>query len=640
MARHTVNILAAAASIWLCLLALPLPAQTGGGTQDGGAADRSLLADTGPLDTVTVYWRHWESRDILQKYNDTLPHEGLYFYEPGQARMTPFAHLGNTGSPVRSLWWEPAADTETGLRLGAGAYAALRWNLGTLRYPTASKPYTRVTVVQGTAPINTTAERQQNGTFDLLFTRPFTERLHVFLDYRWLDFAGQYERQRAKLGRLATGLDFISRDHRYTARLLVAMNAGVWQHNGGIAADSLLTDTDPYRVRNNIPVQFNAAASQLRERQFILQQEFSPGGFLPSLRLVSRYYTGYRKHTDLEPDSSFYPEAYLFDDRGLRRYGDLRYFDNELWLKFSRKGPFRLDVAAAHRIGWHRDEVTRPAISLQQIGIRGRASYRRKAWQFEAAADINRYNGSINYAAHARGSAQLGEWLAITAKAWTRREHTALMDTDFVFNDRRIATANPAHTGATGADFSLHSEKIGLGITGRIATIQGLVYFDSKALAFNRLDPLAGIGQLALNYRLKAGPFRFESRAGIQSMGGHQHIFGLPEHFASGTLRAEGYIFRRAMWATAGIYAQYTPAFQSLGFSPILGEWIVPNDLANINAYTLANFFIQFRVDKLQGFLLLENLSSFLSDTHWYTSPNRPMQDFSYKVGIMWHFRN
>jgi hypothetical protein len=635
MARIALKIITA----YLALGAIAAPAGLFSQVEESGG-NRSLLQNTVEVDTSKVYFVRWNTGEIASEYNDTMPVPGLYYYDPAFAQAYPIANLGNTGTAVRSLWWAPER-SETGIRLGTRPYELYRWERSQFTYPKSNIPYTRVFAVQGNAPLNSAAERQQNTRFDILFTRPFGDRLDVFLDYKWMDFIGLYSRQRAKVGRLATGFNFTSENGRYRAGFLVMMNAGQWEENGGVVSDSLIIETQPFNIRSNVPVMLPQAQTRLQERQFVLDQRFSLWKWL-DLNWVTHYYTGYRRHSDGAPNDALYNENLLIDDRGIRRFGGLTYLDNAFYtpVTLDSASSMRINVGVSHRAAWYERERISEKEAIQQLGAHGKLEWQGEWFDFYANGDSYLTDGLFNYRLRSGIRFKWRDIFTVHGSAFADRHLTALMDTDFTYNGRIAATHPHGFTNTQGLELEAAIKRLGLSGKLRLATVQGQVVFRNDLDAFSQIDDIIPVVQLSLEHKLAWGIFRMHNRLGYQSMDRFTNTLGLPAYYINSTARIEGYIFKRAMWSTIGFNVRYTPAFDNWFYMPGIGEWVRPEPVQTVPAFPLVNGIIQFRVDRFQGFILLENLYSLVDDQIWYTTRGYPMQDFSYKIGILWHFRN
>lgn len=603
------------------------------------ASRKSLLSRAEDEDSLQIAWYHWGSHELEKTYIDTLALDRFNFYEYDYDGKKPFANLGTPATQRRWLWWSPE-ETETGMRLGLRAFQAFRWDLESYTYPIASKPYTRVVAVQGTAPGNTTFERQQNSRFDILFTRPFTDRLQVFLDYRWMDYFGLYSRQRSKVGRLATGMDYTSPDSSYEGRLLVLMNAGQWEDNGGITSDTFLVATDPYRVRNNVPIHLRRAQSRIQERRFVLDHQIRIFKGLPEIHIQNMYYTSYRKHVDADPDSTFFREAYDLDERGLRRFGQLSYFDNQISIPLIARPDLHLEGGASYRSGTFKSTILGEEKKFDQAGIFGNLRYDHAKFGVQARTRINWMDSELNYRTEGTITIEPLKSVILKSRIWSQRQRTALMDTDFAYNGTLLHENPSTHTRTLGLDASLHLEKLGLTFSARGAELTNQVVFNRSLNAFEALDGSVRIIQASVDHDLKWGFFSWHNRVGYQSLGDYSEILGMPDYFYTTTMQIEGYVFKRAMWASFGAYMMYVPEFRSLKYLPTIGEFIQAPEAQPIAAYPLVNLYLHFRVDKLQAFIMMENATSIIADQHWFTTPDYPMTDLGYKIGLLWHFRN
>lgn len=264
---------------FLFLSVLQLEAQRGGApggstrpNPSGGGQGQIQFADDEAPDTSKVYYffKDNPNKDFL--FVDTLLDNYLHQYNPTRKRELDYAHLGNIGSPLNQLIYQPSF--HQGFDVGLHQYDLYKVTSKSLRFYNIEKPFTDFYFSQGAS--------QEDIQLNAKFSQDFAKGTKLSIDYRRISqFGGNnpipylYNNQKARQTDLAIGLSFKNQKDTYQSFLIFATNIHQQNDNGGIQSDTFfLNQSSGLESTLNIPVWLSGASTRHEEREVNYTQYF------------------------------------------------------------------------------------------------------------------------------------------------------------------------------------------------------------------------------------------------------------------------------------------------------------------------------------------------------------------------------
>ena len=96
--------------------------------------------------------------------------------------------------------------------------------------------------------------------------------------------------------------------------------------------------------------------------------------------------------------------------------------------------------------------------------------------------------------------------------------------------------------------------------------------------------------------------------------------------------------FKNAAEIQTGVKAYYFSKFASRDFSPILNEFILPNDNSySIGGQPIVDVYFNLKVKRMFFFIEAQHLNTTLMKNKSFTAPYYPLYDFRLNLGIVWY---
>ncbi len=217
----------------LLILSTPLFAQFGGG---GGGFGNFLGGGGGvgggvqklTLDTSDIYFFFAEEPNMVFPFSDSLL-GSFQQYDPIRLQEMDYANLGNLGSPARPLFFQP--NWRRGFDMGFHQFDIYQLSSADVRYYKITQAFTQAGYSQGST--------QNDGYFNLLFSRNFAKGLNLSLETRRINNAGAFNYQKVQNSASTAGLWYHDENGAYDGYFSFVSN-GMEQQNSGGSADTLL----------------------------------------------------------------------------------------------------------------------------------------------------------------------------------------------------------------------------------------------------------------------------------------------------------------------------------------------------------------------------------------------------------------
>ena len=579
-------------------------------------------------DTTRLQYFHWQNTSQRIDLNDTTL-EGFQQYDMArQGEFYDYIHIGDVGSAAKPLAFTPIA--RRGFDVGLNAYDVYQIRYDETRFFDVNKAYSNAYFSQ--AMVQT----------DLIFMATYAANFkkksgNVSLDYRRISETGIYSNQFARHTNLRVNGWFQSKNKRYTGLWAWVQNVNDQEMNGGVADTTTLFDVGQFNARSAISVNTTTAKTSLRSNEIVYAQYFNILPNSDNLKLKHRAtfqnfeYKFYDTNPDL--DSSFYG-AFQTNNVGLRNFIAYNKLENEATIHLDYKGS--LDVGAVHSVYFLNQEPTDTTINnlfligdwdlnlgeKQSYGLKlkghfglldNRADY---LLQGDLFFGINKKDIRFKISASSRGYNS------------TLQQHQVYVSQQKLWQNDFQKTIENRVSGR-------YDWTENFAIQGNYFLVSNLIYWDTLAFP-QQSDTITNIGQIMVRWKLNYKNFHFDNSVVLQQT--DNSILRFPTVATKHSLYFEGNIFKRALFGRVGLDFRYNSAYYFDDFQPVTGQFHQQNDW-KMSMLPVVDAFVSFQVKSFRGFAKLENVNSLIAANQvYFTAPNYPMRDWTFRFGISWYF--
>ena len=142
--------------------------------------------------------------------------------------------------------------------------------------------------------------------------------------------------------------------------------------------------------------------------------------------------------------------------------------------------------------------------------------------------------------------------------------------------------------------------------------------------------------KVRLNRSIVFGKFSVDSALLFQkSMS--EDIIKIPQIISRNTIYYSTDMFKKALYLQTGFGVKYFSKFYMNGYDPLLAELYIQKN-KEIGDFPLIDFFINAKIQQTRLYFKFEHFNSSFTGYNYYSAPNYPYRDFSFRFGLVWNF--
>ena len=507
----------------------------------------------------------------------------------------------------------------------------------------------------------TTFEQGQN--VDAFFSTNTSKQFNLSIAYKGLRSLGYYQNALASTGNFRMTSSYQSKNKRYVMRSHFVSQDMMNQENGGLtptAVEQFVDQVPEFDNRPSLAVQFEDAESLYLNRRFFLDQSYAIKKSVDStqsssIKIKHRLNFSDNEYTYEQSQASEILGETL-ENQSIKNNLEHQVIHNQLSLSYSNKLLGKLAFEANHRYftyGYDRlilfeDQEVVNLLEGDVVSLGGRFRKKIGDFQVDASAETNvsgDYNGY-----QFTGKAQYKVKDSIDASAGIEIVDRApdmnfqLYQSDYINYNWQTSFSNQKKQKLFTA---LNSEKYGK-YSASITQIQDYTYFgfenvEDDALEIDSLAQPFQAGQTLRTLKLKArkdfkvGKFSLANTIMYQNVSDGQDFYNVPEFVTRNSLYYEDYWFQDALYLNTGFTLKYFSEFTADAYDPVLGDFVVQNDV-NIGDFYTLDFFFNAKVKQARIFFVMENFPTIFQGNTNFSAPNYPYRDFRIRFGLVWNF--
>ena len=136
--------------------------------------------------------------------------------------------------------------------------------------------------------------------------------------------------------------------------------------------------------------------------------------------------------------------------------------------------------------------------------------------------------------------------------------------------------------------------------------------------------------------KINFGKFSIDSKLLLQKILSND-ILNLPELVSRNTFYYSTDMFKKALYLQTGFGVKYFSSFYMNGYDPLLSELYVQNE-KEIGGFPIIDFFINAKIQQTRLYFKFEHFNSSFTGYNYYSAPNYPYRDFTFRFGLVWNF--
>ena len=114
-------------------------------------------------------------------------------------------------------------------------------------------------------------------------------------------------------------------------------------------------------------------------------------------------------------------------------------------------------------------------------------------------------------------------------------------------------------------------------------------------------------------------------------------IINIPQIVSRNTFYFSTDMFKKALFLQTGFGVKIFSKFYMNGYDPLLSELYIQNE-KEIGEFPLIDFFINAKIQQTRLYFKFEHFNSSFTGYNYYSAPNYPYRDFSFRFGLVWNF--
>ncbi len=619
-----------------------------------------------PLDTANVKYFH-DNEFQVYEIIDTMDH--IQRYNPVFTQEFGYYHLGNFGSPHRQLVYQPRV--RKGIDMGFHHYDLYTKKADDIRFYNTASPHTDFMYTAGS---------QENALVKATFTQNINSRINLGVDYGRIIHAGGYQNQRVRHTNLGLSGWYKSENDLYYGLVSWAGNRIKQQNNGGIFNEADLLDEDYIGERDLIPVTLGETAQTeydydeftyshylnlWRKADKKIEPKVPELDTLPKRRRVKtsgrnirtprpgvglshrfRYQKEQLKFFDTDPTPISAPDFYgIFktNEIGLRHFINIRKIENRFgaFLYIGKNEAFSFKPALSHAFVFINQEPEEYLLQELRVSAELSTSILNV---FDVKAD-GYYELGTNlgdYLLRGKAGLQVGKLGKLEGQLLQHQYSPNLLQRKLFVSQEQVWETDFKKTNETNLRIQYSLPNIQLSKTSRFQLkggiqnhlINNLIYYDTLAMPIQATE-LKNIFQIFIEGNVSLWKLHLENRFVFQQ----SDLVGLrlPGFWSQHSAFFQGNLFKGAALMKLGADVRMNTSFRGDNWQIVTGQFF-NQDFVNQGVYPIVDVFADFKVNRFEAFVKMENISQAILQRTLIVAPNYPTRDMNFRFGIFWTF--
>ena len=483
------------------------------------------------------------------------------------------------------------------------------------------------------------------------YTQNIGKEFNFAVEYAGLRSQGHYLNSLAANNEVLFSGHYLSKNGKYEAFAHFVHQNVNNQENGGIADLNLFLNGDSdFNNRENLEVNLNSSNSQFAYRRYYFSHEFKP--------FTSEKFPFKIRHTIFHQGNKYFynqqsPERYYFTDplelydypSSSKKYS--KNLSNTVSILFDKEN-FKLDAGVRHQMIKLGVGTAFPAslnfpeeLSENRIGAVGNLVI--NLWDKVALNSNLEFSSGKEFGSFIRSQnlirfEPIPDYF-VNAKVNFQSASPSfnLLINPSVYKKFNYYFADPKNQSITeiGGDVNLKWFKSS--VFANYFRIDNYTYVDAQSLP-QQSSSAVNISQIGGEATFSYGKFHLNPKVLFQSAIGNKDLLPMPNFVGRANVFYQTKAFKNAAEIQTGVKAYYFSKFASRDFSPVLNEFILPNNNSySIGGQPIVDVYFNLKVKRMFFFIEAQHLNTTLMKNNSFTAPYYPLYDFRLNLGIVWY---
>ena len=170
--------------------------------------------------------------------------------------------------------------------------------------------------------------------------------------------------------------------------------------------------------------------------------------------------------------------------------------------------------------------------------------------------------------------------------------------------------------------------------------VKNLAYFTKDE--FDAIKPFQfsdniNVIKLRISREFSVNKFFFDNEIQYQKASNANGILNVPELITRNSIYFGSHLLDKALFLQTGFSISYFSKYHMNSYDPLLSEFYVQNS-KKIGGFPLMDFFVNAKIQQTRLYFKLEHFNSSFTGYNFYSAPNYPYRDFSFRFGLVWNF--
>ena len=483
------------------------------------------------------------------------------------------------------------------------------------------------------------------------YTQNIGKEFNFAVGYTGLRSQGHYLNSLAANNEVLFSGHYLSKNGKYEAFAHFVHQNVNNQENGGIADLNLFLNGDSdFNNRENLEVNLNSSNSQFAYRRYYFSHEFKP--------FTSEKFPFKIRHTIFHQGNKYFynqqsPERYYFTDplelydypSSSKKYS--KNLSNTVSILFDKEN-FKLDAGVRHQMIKLGVGTAFPAsldfpdeLSENRIGAVGNLVI--NLWDKVALNSNLEFSSGKEFGSFIRSQNLIrfepipDYFVNATVNFQSASPSFNLLINPSVYKKFNYYFADSKNQSITeiGGDVNLKWFKSS--VFANYFRIDNYTYVDAQSLP-QQSSSAVNISQIGSEATFSYGKFHLNPKVLFQSAIGNKDLLPMPNFVGRANVFYQTKAFKNAAEIQTGVKAYYFSKFASRDFSPVLNEFILPNNTSySVGGQPIVDVYFNLKVKRMFFFIEAQHLNTTLMKNNSFTAPYYPLYDFRLNLGIVWY---
>jgi len=496
---------------------------------------------------------------------------------------------------------------------------------------------------------------EQGQLLDALYSLNTSRQFNFTISRKGLRSLGNYQHFLSSSSNFRFSTNYNSKDKKYKLRTHYVSQKLFAEQNGGIRDEDIIdfeNGDDQFLDRSVFDPYFENADNELVGRRYYIDHSFNlnkKSDSIKSNNLIIGNTISYEKRFYKFNQSSaneYFGESYNFS--GINDKSRLRSFLFKIDADYKTKklGDFNLGLEYNnHKYSFGNIDSLNTSGILDKIKHSGMifyGSYSKRTDKFNVNANFsssisedisgNTLDGTLSY----KLNDDINIMGNISISSHQPNYNFSLFKSNYISYNWENSFKNVENK-----EFSLEikSDKY-LNISFDYIGVDNYTYFKKDNL--NLVKPFQypeniNLIKFRISREFSINKFFIDNEIQYQKISNASGVLNVPELIARNSVYFSSHLLDKALFLQTGFSVSYFSKFYMNSYDPLLSEFYTQN-IKKIGGFPLIDFFVNAKIQQTRLYFKLEHFNSSFTGYNFYSAPNYPYRDFSFRFGLVWNF--